>query len=469
VTSHRLDQPNIILIMTDQQRGDCLGIEGHPVLMTPNLDELAAGGVRFTSAYSSCPSCIAARRSLLSGQFPSTHGVVGFQKGIAWEPEATLPGELSRAGYQTFMVGRSMHQHPGTRRFGYDHMELVSAEPGPDSWGHGLTGNSWTARPWHLDERRHLTYRTAEQAARFFQKYRDPSCPFFLTVSFAAPHPPLCPPPFYMDRYLRMDLPPPVIGDWADPPQEGKRGFGVDSDHVRLEGEALRSCKAGYFGLINHVDDQILRVLRTSGVDPVTGRATRADTVVIFTSDHGEMLGDHYLFRKTYPYEGSARVPLIIRPTSDMGIDPGRVCRQPVCLEDIMPTILDMAGLAIPDCVDGRSLLPLMTGGTSWRPFLQGEHAACYSEQQANHYLTDGRWKYIWYSCTGHEQLFDLGKDPNELHDLARTPARRKELLKWRSRLIDGLKGRPEGFTDGRKLIPGRPHCAVVPCAKPGA
>ena len=154
-------RPNILLIMTDQQRGDCLSSAGHPVLLTPNMDTIAEAGVRFTQAYASCPSCIAARRSLLSGQFPRSHGMRGYRDGVPWQAPATLPGVLSQAGYQTALVGRSMHQHPPRARYGYDEMTLhahgslglhqlapaaCSDAGGP--MGFGIMHNDWTARPW---------------------------------------------------------------------------------------------------------------------------------------------------------------------------------------------------------------------------------------------------------------------------------------------------------------------------------
>ena len=467
-------RPNIILIMTDQQRGDCLGIEGHPALITPRLDEIATSGVRFSHAYATCPSCIAARRSILSGQFPQTHGMVGFQNGTDWQPQATLPGTLSDAGYQTVMVGRSMHQHPKRKRHGYDQMILTGDLPNDakgDGQGHGLTGNSWTARPWHLDETLHPTYQTVTEALHFMKTWRDPTAPLFMTLSFLAPHPPLCPPAFYMDRYLRMDLPDPVIGDWAQPPNvpgsptnRTDRGFQVDGDRVHLTGEALRSCRAAYYALINHVDDQISRFLCGLGTDPMTGRSRLDNTIVLFTSDHGEMLGDHYLYRKTYPYEASARIPMMIQSPPAMGIDPGQIKDVPVCLEDIMPTLLDMAGVPIPDSVEGRSLLPLMQNKTQdWREFLHGEHGNCYGEHQSNHYLTDGRTKYVWYTHSGQEQLFDLVADPDECKNLAPLPEHAQQLALWHDRLVEQLKDRPEGFSDGKNLIAGKPHNAVVP------
>jgi arylsulfatase A-like enzyme len=462
-------RPNILLIMTDQQRGDALSIEGHPVLQTPNMDAIAGAGVRFSHAYSSCPSCIAARRSLLSGQFPRSHGMVGYAESHEWNPPATLPGVLKAAGYHTALVGRCMHQHPVRKRFGYDqmtthsHLEKNSAYDrflarqglaSPDPWhGGGVMHNDWTARPFHLEERFHHTNWVVDEALEFLEK-RDPSCPFFLTVSFLAPHPPLQPPAFYFERYLRTGVPDPVIGDWAVPPAGGGLGDEVMSSSVRLEGERLLCARAGYYGLINHVDDQIRRLL-----NPVAGvPRTAPDTIVVFTSDHGEMLGDHYLFRKIVPYEPSARIPLLIRDQCDASIKPRTVVDQAACLEDVMPTLLDMVGVPIPPSVEGRNLLPLMRGqAPTWdRPYVTIEHAPKHQT------LTDGREKYIWFVEDGREQFFDLVVDPQEEHDAVRDAACLERVAFWRARLVKELAGRPEGFSDGKKLIPGRPYAAVL-------
>ncbi|MBI3987165.1 MAG: sulfatase-like hydrolase/transferase, partial [Lentisphaerae bacterium] len=288
------DRPNILLLMTDQQRADCLSIEKHPVLLTPTMDGIAEQGVRFTRAYSTCPSCIAARRSLMAGQFPATHGMVGYHDNVPWDAPPTLPQVLRDAGYQTALVGRSMHQFPVQRRFGFETMtghqeywEWLDREAprGSGGWfGGGVRHNDWTARPWHMDERLHFTNWTVDLAEEFLRK-RDPSCPFFLVVSFVAPHPPLQPPAFYFERYLRTGVPDPVIGDWEEPPKPGEEGDNVAPMRVRLTGEALRSCRAGYYGLINHVDDQIRRLLC-----PVKGirKMTDNNTVILLTSDHGE-------------------------------------------------------------------------------------------------------------------------------------------------------------------------------------
>ena len=459
-------KPNILLFVTEQHRGDCLGIEDHPVLMTPNMDAIAGAGARFTRAYSTCPTCIAARRSLLSGQFPSTHGMVGYKEGAQWTIKNTLPAVLAKAGYETCWVGRSMHQHPPDKRFGFEHMTTLDhrcendylrfvRQRRPDDWegvyGTGVMHNDWTARPWHLEEDLHPTNWTVHEALRFLRD-RDTSRPFFLVVSFLAAHPPFIPPAFYLERYIRTGVPEPVIGDWAIPPPNGGKGMDVSAGNVCLTGEALLCARAGYYGLLNHLDDQIRRLL-----NPVCDidQMTKNNTVVMLTSDHGEMLGDHYLWRKTVPYEPSARIPLLVRAPQRFGIKPGTVIRQPVCLEDTMPTCLDMAGVPIPESVDGRSLLPLLRGEEApWREHIHIEHAPMH------HTLTDGKEKYIWFAADGREQFFRLTDDPTECHDLCSVPEESQRLSHWRALLIEELKDRAEGFSDGTKLIAGRPYPA---------
>jgi len=462
------DRPNFILFMTDQQRGDCLSIDGHPVLLTPVMDSIGGGGAHFTHAYSTCPSCVPARRSLLSGQFPISNQMVGMTTS-PWDPPTTLPRELQAAGYQTAIVGRNMHQYRPDGFYGFEyvaedyHTYLNEEQPrgGGGFRGHGVSSNGWTARPWHLPEHLHYTHWVVNEALRFLA-HRDTSRPFFLVVSFTAPHPPLTPPAFYLDRYLRQDLPEPAIGDWAEPPNDGI-GLDIEAPAVHLKGEALRSCVAGYLGLINHVDDQIYRALDVLK----RGRRDFGETVTMLTADHGEMLGDHYLFRKTYAYEGSARIPLLLSAPKSLGLKTAQVRHEPVCLEDIMPTVLELAGCSIPDTVEGRSLVPLLRGDPEpdWRPWLHGEHARCYDDMYSSHYLTDGREKYIWFSQSGRELLFDLENDPQELCNLAARADCGQRLESWRRRMVAQLTGRPEGFTDGDRLIAGQTHLPV-PCSQ---
>ncbi len=468
-----MTKPNVLLIMPDQMRGDCLSLERHPVLLTPNIDHIGAAGTHFTRAYTTCPSCIPARRSLLTGQYPSSSGMVGFAGGYPIR-ERTLPQELHAAGYHTAIAGRYMHQDPYEEPYGYETRILGSTYIGGDEYnrtvaaqapgsgnvqGHGIQFNGWQARPWQLPDYLHPTNWVAETSRRILREHTDDR-PLFLTASFYAPHPPFIPPAFYMDRYLRQDLPELAIGDWAERPANDGIGLPVDSPHCVLEGERKRSAQAGYYGLINHIDDQISWLVREF---ISRSRAMQRDWVILFTADHGELLGDHYYFRKCEPYEGSSRIPFLIQGAPGLGFQTGRTCDRPVCLEDIMPTLLELAGIEIPDTVDGISLVPALRGeDTVIREQLHTEHAPCYSVPQGFQMLTDGRWKYIWRPHDGSEQLFDLNNDPAECRDLAGSAGHRQELTSWRRRLVAQLKDRPEGFSDGVNLIPAD-YPAVMP------
>ncbi|MFW6039409.1 MAG: arylsulfatase [bacterium] len=466
------ERPNILLIMTDQHRGDCLSLMRHPVVQTPNLDTIGGSGAAFSRCYSTCPSCIPARRSLLSGQFPATHGMVGFSDGAEWHPSTTLPEELRQAGYQTALIGRTMHQWPRNKGFGFEHQNLVvggdgqfpterelaiaKQHPADGTLGggaHGIDGNGWVARPWHLDESLHAVHWTVTEAIKWLWR-RDPTRPYFLVVSFNPPHPPSVPPAHYLERYLAMALPEPVIGEWAERPEDDGLGLPPASHRCVLEGERARNAQAGYYGAINYVDDQVGRLLGSHGGKP---NDALHNTIIAHTSDHGEMLGDHYMFRKCWPYEGSARVPFMIKGP---GIQRRVRHDHPVCLEDLMPTLLDLVGLEIPNSVDGQSLAPILRGESEVpvRPYLHGEHSPCYDQDHANHYLVDRQWKYVWFPHDGREQLFHLTDDPQERFDRANDPAYAATLRQWRQRLVEQLQDRPEGFVAKGELVAGRPY-----------
>jgi len=448
-------RPNILLITTDQQRYDALGINGNEVLRTPNLDALASHGVNFRRCYVTCPVCIPARRTLISGLHPATHGMRGYHDGLEFDPPHTLPGCLRDAGYQTQLVGK-LHLHPQRKRFGFDHMVLSdSANHRPTSryqsendyldWlrdqgvpfhanAHGINGNGRVARPFQLDEEYHHTSWVAQQAARFLESWRDPSSPWFLHLSFVAPHPPLIPPRCYFERYIdRKDLVP-HIGAWVPPFDETPRGIDPASAVGPFPPDEIHDAIAGYYGLINHIDDRIQYVI--DRFFEYANPRSRQPTWILFSSDHGELLGDHHLFRKSMPYEGSAHVPLFI---SGRNVDlPTGESDALACWEDIMPTLLDLAGVPIPEGLDGRSLVPAMRGEAAGvREAILGECGGGIP----NHWVVAGEMKYIWFPKTNEEQLFDLAADPHELHDLSGEADR---LVAFRERLAAHLDGRED-------------------------
>ncbi len=467
-------RPDILLIMPDQMRGDCLSILEHPVVHTPQMDDLARQGMLFRRAYSTVPSCIPARFALLTGLSPQTSGVVGFAGRAMTTP--TLPGVLGDTGYATVLVGRNMHQTPACGTCGYqkqilgstyvhgDEYDAFLKKAAPESGGIGklianlgVDCNMWPAHPWPLADELHPTAWVVSESRKIVAE-TPAEKPLFLTASFYAPHPPLFPPQKYFDACLKANLPKPAHGDWVDwnslTPKGDKGGH-----RVLLEGETLRAAQAGYFGLIEQLDSEIAPL-----VAAFKARSERAGRpwVIVFTSDHGEMLGDHGYFRKCEPYEGAANIPFIITGSPGLGFKPGLRSMQPVCLEDIMPTLLDLAGAKRPEPLSGVSLTPLLRGETQvTREWLHCEHSPCYSKEQAFQSLTDGHYEYIWRPTDGTEQLFNLDKDPREERDLSKVAEERATLEQWRGRLIQRLAGRPEGFSDGKQLIPGRPYPAI--------
>lgn len=466
------ETPNVLFIMTDQHRGDAIGADptcptdtdGRRLVHTPNLDNFVDNGALFTRAYSPAPTCVPARRCLWTGQTPATNGCPTWVTD-EWDFANTLPERLSAAGYQTQLAGKT-HSMPTRNHFGFDHMELhgglSKSEDDYRGWlerqsdgqydeiSHGADRNSWDPRPSHLPEHQHPTNWTTNRALDFLDK-QDPTRPFFLTVSYVRPHQPFDPPQVYWDMYIDRDLPTPSIGDWeaelvgdhiSDNPNP-------DAWVADLPPTIIHRARAGYYGSITHIDHQINRLY-----DALSNRNELSNTIIVFTADHGEMLGDHYYWRKSYAYEGSARVPLLVRFPAGMDYERGQLIDRPVGLEDIMPTILDAVGVDIPETVEGRSLLDLVSDSTreDWREYYHGEHGPTYHEENATQYLVDERMKYIWNPVTGSELLFDLEQDPGETENLVDDSEYAAEYEELSGRLADRLEDRPEGFSDGEQL-----------------
>ena len=221
----------------------------------------------------------------------------------------------------------------------------------------------------------------------------------------------------------------------------------------RMTPQQIHRARAGYYGEISFIDTQIGRLMNWMGRFQ---RQALNNTWIVLTSDHGDMQGDHNLWRKTYAYEGSSRIPFIITPPRAIGSPKRRVATEVVELRDIMPTLLKAAGLSIPKTVDGLSLLPTLEKSmTDWRPYIHGEHCTCYSEEQEMHYVTDGRRKFIWLPRIGREQFFDLEQDPSELNDLIQVPERESEIATWRNYLVQEFIQRDCGWVkDGKPFCP---------------
>lgn len=483
-------KPNIVMIMVDQMRFDCLSILGHPVIDTPHLDELARNGTIFKNAYAATPSCVPARAALLTGMSQKNTGRVGYEDKLPWDYSHFLPSVLSSAGYYTQAIGK-MHVYPTRKLCGFHHIELhdgymhynrfkQATKTGEsfnevddylqwlkDKAGHdvdltdlGLDCNSSTVtRPWALDESLHPTNWVVTRSIDFLRR-RDPTLPFFLKMSFVRPHPPLDPPPHYYDMYLDEDLPAPPVGEWAEQSDDEKSGYNPVTGKGIVPEKRFKRAQAAYYGLITHIDHQIGRFLMA-----LEEYQLKQNTIILFVSDHGELMGDHHLYRKSLPYEGSAKVPLIIS-------DPGKYLKAPLMpvsqkvteLRDVMPTVLDLLDIPIPAHVDGKSLLPLTRKEDApWRDYLHGEHEF---GEKSYHYITTGKEKYIWFSQSGEEQYFDLVNDPEECINHVDTHAYQDKVTRLRQKLIEELTPREEGYTDGEKLIAGKQATPSLPHLK---
>lgn len=456
-------KPHIILIMTDQQRGDCIGVN-NPAVKTPNLDAMANRGVCFDNGYSTTPSSTPARAALLTGMSPWHHGMLGYGK-VARQYKYELPRMLRESGYYTFGIGKmhwfpqkSLHGFHGTlvdesgriEQDGYvsdyrDWFKLQAPGLNPDELGIGW--NDHAAGTYPLDEKLHPTYWTGQTAVDFIHNYKSDK-PLFLKVSFARPHSPYDPPQRYLDMYRDVQVPEPVTGDWdvefAKFPKSKDAAFGDYST-----GHAVDS-RRHYYAAITFIDDQIGCI-----VAALKEKGLYDNAVICFVSDHGDMLGDHYHWRKTYPYEGSVNIPYLLSVPEWMKttVKKGAHLPYPVELRDILPTFLDAAGAGIPEEIDGASLLTLLRSDKpEWREYIDLEHATCYKADNYWCALTDGKMKYVWNFHNGTEQLFDLQKDPYEKTNLAGVKKQAKTLKLWHGRMVAHLSERGEEYVKDGQL-----------------
>ena len=347
------EKPNIVYIVLDQWRGDCLGIadSAHPV-MTPHFDQIAYEGAWYRRAYADCPVCMPQRATMLTGFTASQHGFTNNNMNGPRSPiaaEHSLPARLTReAGYQTKAIGK-MHFWPARARFGFEHISLH-----PDDYlnfledqgyggfyrGHGLGGNevypAVSALPEHLTH----THWIVDESIRFLSQ-RDPEHPFMLWMVFEAPHSPFDPPEPYDRMYDDFDIPEPVIGDWVGMEDEPAS---LVADRIarkadRVSPQVLARARRHYYGQITHIDYQLGRFF-----GELKSKGLYDDSVIVITSDHGEHLGDHQLFAKYTYLESSARVPIILRLPKAQGRYNQRV-DTPALTADIAPTLLELAGL----------------------------------------------------------------------------------------------------------------------------
>lgn len=476
----RPSRPNFVVVCVDQMRFDAMGIAGNKHIDTPNLDDLAARGYHFTNAYSATPTCVPARVGLFTGQGPEEHGRYGYRDGVPFTQAypQTFASILSDAGYHTFAVGK-MHVFPDRSRCGFhdvllhdgflhysrattrgasgdtddyvDFLRRELANPRSDYTETGIGCNQMAARPWEHEERLHPTRWVADESLHFLKR-RDPTKPFLLYMSFHRPHAPFDPPQWLWDKYREREFPARPVGEWVSRFDEHKVEHGSEAEFADRKESVHHDVKAGYYGNIDFIDQQINRLNET-----LSDLGLAHNTVIIFVSDHGDMMGDHDLYRKSVAYEGSSHIPLImaIPPAFAEGWGARGQVDSVVEIRDIMPTLLDLAGVEIPESVSGVSLRGA-TRGEAPREYLHGEHVIGSLGYHSMQWIRSARYKYIWFSGDGYEQLFDLESDPHELHSLAEDSEYAQVLEEHRAELIRVLADREEGYVSDGALVAGQ-------------
>ncbi|PIP00315.1 sulfatase family protein [Pleomorphomonas carboxyditropha] len=452
-------RPNIILIITDQQRYDSIGALGFPYASTPNIDALAERGVVFSNCHITAPSCVPSRASLFTGYYPHSTGILA--NGQKWR--RTWVSQLREAGYRCVNVGK-MHTVPYDADAGFDERYVVENKDRYldgrwffDEWdkalaAHGLVKQQRElyrqrddyrerlgAFDWELPEELHSDTFVANMAKWWVNTYPKTE-PLFLQVGFPGPHPPYDPPARYSAAYLdRDDLPLPAPSqaeiDSLPTALREKRHHDVAVDHdsvawdLEPSREQLQRLWAHYLGNVTLIDEKIGELLGVLG-----DRGYLDDAIVIFASDHGECLGDHGLSQKWSMYDAVTRVPAIVWSTAGRFAGGRRV--DGLCqLFDLGPTILEYAGITPPASFEAASLKPALEG-TAWTP-----RAHVFFEQAGDISLTGAdfiigvrseNWKLVQFKGTDEGQLFDLDNDPAEVDNLWDDPAhldKRRELL----------------------------------------
>lgn len=458
-------RPNVLLIVTDHWAAEHLGFAGNPAIITPGLNELSVCGVRYTNAYSECPVCIPARRTLMTGMSPKSHGDRVFWDDLRMPHVTTMAQAFRDAGYQADAVGK-LHVHPQRDRIGFD--SVILDDEGRPQWGtlddydiylgdqglagrqfdHGMSNNQYNWRPWHLAEEHHPTNWAARMMARTIKR-RDPDKPAFWYLGFRHPHPPLVPPQSMLELYRDVEINPPYVGHWARDPDHLPFAISALQSRTNLYTDAqMMAAKRAFYALCTQIDFQIRYLIGTLRLEGILD-----DTIIMFTSDHGDMLGNHGMAAKRIFYESSANIPMILSANKgNPKAAEGAVDDRLVGFADVMPTLLDLCDIAPPATVDGISMV-----GAKTRDTLYGE---CGEDDHATRMIRDARYKLIYYPVGNHAQLFDLAEDPHEMTDLSRDPDHAGTLARLQDRLIAQFYGTDLDWISDSTLVgkPDRPY-----------
>ena len=442
---------NVLFLIADDLN-NALGCYGHPLVKTPNIDRLAARGVRFDRAYCQFPLCGPSRNSMLTGRYPNQTGILAnaqiFRQTIpsaislpqAFRLEGWFAGRIGKLYHFNVpnSIGTDGHDDPGSWELelnpaGCDRLEEMPNifSLVPNQFGGTL---SWYASP-NPDERHTDGLQAAEAAWVLERCARQQDRPFFLAVGFFRPHTPYVSPQGYFDRYPPQAMPV-VTGveeDQKDIPAPGLASH--KKEHEQLTDELRRRAAQAYFASITFMDAQVGKVL-----DALDRLGLASNTIIVFTSDHGYHLGEHGLWQKMSLFEESARVPLIIAAP---GISrAGRVASAPVGLVDLYPTLTELAGVKAPAALPGQSLVPILKDPTSpgrgWA--LSQVTRGGGKNRFLGYSLRTPRWRYTeWDEGRRGRELYDHDHDAKELTNLADRAALAQTVADLSARLREAV------------------------------
>ena len=456
----------MLLITTDHWSNSLLGVSGHSTIQTPTLDTLARNGTHFTRAYSECPVCAPARKTLMTGRAPR------FNESLSLGGLPTLAQTFRDAGYQTYAAGK-LHVHPQGSRIGFD--DVMLAEEGRiqdgaaddyelflgdrgyvgQQFAHGMPNNDYFNRPWHLPEDCHLTNWTTQQMVRMIKR-RDPTRPGFWYLSHCYPHPPLTPLQCYMDMYRSIDVDMPYWGEWSEDTERLPFTLkSIQEKYTHFTENLVRTARQAFYALCTHIDHQLRLVIGTLREEGILD-----NTILLFTSDHGDMLGNHGLWAKRLFYQDSANVPmLLVGIAGDERVGHHHIDERLVGWQDVMPTLLYLAGIDIPDTVEG---IPMI--GEERREWLYGQYG---EDTEATRMIHDGRFKLIYYAVGNCFQLFDLQTDPKELNNLMDSQEHAEVRARLTRLLIHEFYGTDVNWVQGDTVV-GLPGRTYSPSASQG-
>jgi len=436
--------PNVLVLMSDQHRAGSTGCYGDAHVPTPWIDSLAESGTLFQNAFCASPLCGPSRASFVTATHPHTHGLVTHsnnrhRSGEQYRPQRTpgifsLVHQLRENGYQTHASGYTgVHLFDGDRYLerdsdylGYetfgasarDYQQQVGADVA-NAYNLGrIKGEMWEpsyfnveGEPWPYDEHQMYDHHIAADAQRFLRE-RDPERPFFLYVGFRAPHPPWRAPAPFHEQVDPQNLGP--LPDWTSPPPRGKPRRVIERHHyfdIPFYSEAMvRRSIAAYNAFVSYMDDCIGRILRQ-----LDEAGLRDDTLIVYTSDHGDNLYRHGLCEKHTFYEDAIRIPLIF--TLPGRIPAGYRTEALASNIDIMPTILTLLGVDVPEFAEGCDLRPVFEG----EPVRRHVFAEYYHSLDPCRVVRGQRYKYI-HTEEDVCELYDLHHDPSERYNLAWHP-----------------------------------------------